>query len=89
MHISPANGALAVGGSLGHRQGLAHLGLGESQRQAPQLECLGELLDLVQVDAVHHIGGGLVDGGFIWWKRGNTNPVSGKPSRCIECIKSN
>lgn len=65
MHISPANSTLAVGGSFGHRQGLTHLGLGEAQGKSPELEGLGELLDLVQIDAVDHVGGCLVDGGFI------------------------
>lgn len=64
-HSSPAYGTLTVGGSLGHGQRLTHLGLGEAQRESSQLECLGELLDLIQINAIHNIGGCLIDGGFI------------------------
>lgn len=62
----PADGTLAVGGSLGDGQRLAYLGLRQAQRKAAQLERLGELLDVVQVDAVHHVAVGLVDGELVW-----------------------
>jgi len=57
----PAYGTLAVRGPLGHAQGLSDLGLRQAQRQSAQLEDLRELLDLVQIDPVDHVVGGLVD----------------------------
>ena len=67
--VIPAYGTLAVGGPLGDRERLAHLGLCEAEREAPQFERLRELLDVVQVDAVHDVAGGLVDGGRICGER--------------------
>lgn len=62
---SPAYGTLAIGWTLRHAQGLAHLGLREAQRQSTDLEHLRELLDVVQIDAIHYVVGGLVDGRLI------------------------
>lgn len=62
----PAYGTLAVGWSLGDRQRLADLGLGEAERQATQFERLGELFDFVQIDAVNDVRlVDLVDGGLV------------------------
>lgn len=57
----PAYGTLAVRGPFGDAQGLPDLGLRQAERQSAQLEDLGELLDLVQIDPVDHVVGGLVD----------------------------
>lgn len=61
----PADGTLAVGRSLGNGQRLAHLGLCEAQREPAQLEGLGKLLDVVQVDSVDDVAVRLVDCKFI------------------------
>ena len=53
---SPADGRLAVGRPLGGAQRLAHLRLGQAQRQAADLEGLGELPDLLQVHPIHLAG---------------------------------
>lgn len=53
----PADGRLAVGRPLDRGQRLAHLSLRQAQGQAADLECFGELTDLLQADAVY-LGGG-------------------------------
>lgn len=60
----PANCALAVRRSFRDTQGLPNLGLRQSQGQPPQLERLGELLDLVQINAIDHVTSRLVYGGL-------------------------
>ena len=54
------NGRLTVGRSFGRAERLTHLGLRETERQPTQLERLGKLAYLVQVDAVHGSGVGHV-----------------------------
>lgn len=51
----PANGALAIRGTFRHWERLPHLRLGQTQRQPSQLERFRKLLDLVQINAVHHV----------------------------------
>lgn len=51
----PADGALAVGRTFGDGERLADLRLGETQREALQLEGLGELVDLVEVDSFRQL----------------------------------
>lgn len=59
LECLPADGRLTVCRPLGCTECLAHLGLSQAQRQAPDLECFGEFSDLLQVDPVHLAGGGL------------------------------
>lgn len=66
--LEPADGTLAVGRPLRGSQGQANLCLGEAQAESAQLECLGKVLDLLQVDAVHHVCRRVADGCF--WFRG-------------------
>jgi len=58
----PAYCALAVRRTFRDAQGLPNLGLRQSQRQPPQLERLGKLLDFVQIDAIHNVPSRLVYG---------------------------
>lgn len=48
----PADGRLAVGGTLCGRECLAHLCLREAQREPADLEILGKLADLLKVYAL-------------------------------------
>lgn len=55
--ISPANSALAIRWTFGDREGLSNLGLSEPKTQSTKLESLGELLDVLQIDAVDNVAG--------------------------------
>ena len=55
----PADGRLAVGGAFSSTQCLPHLGLGQAQGEASDLESFGEFSDLLQVDPINLAGGRL------------------------------
>jgi len=54
MNKLPADSRLAVGRSLGDAQCLAHLSLCQAERETTDLELLGKLSHLVEVDSIDH-----------------------------------